>query len=88
MYHPLDQNIKSDVNLLHITDSNGGATTPFAIRGELIDTNKTFNKRKNIYWNYPQETATVKWINNEIIEISGHTLNVKKDTFNANDIDN
>ncbi|MED3941851.1 DUF5412 domain-containing protein [Priestia megaterium] len=53
-----------------------------------MDTNKTFNKRKNIYWNYPQETATVKWINNEIIEISGHTLNVKKDTFNANDIDN
>ncbi|WP_176344220.1 DUF5412 family protein [Priestia aryabhattai] len=74
--------------IVKIYRSNGGATTPFAIRGELIDTNKTFNKRKNIYWNYPQETAKVKWINNETIEISGHTLNVKKDTFNANDVDN
>ncbi|UKJ83279.1 DUF5412 family protein [Priestia megaterium] len=34
-----------------------------------------YYKRKNIYRNYPQETATVKWINDETVEISDHTLN-------------
>ncbi|MEM5005473.1 DUF5412 family protein [Priestia megaterium] len=37
-----------------------------------------YYKRKNIYRNYPQETATVKWINDEKVEISDHTLNVKQ----------
>jgi hypothetical protein len=37
-----------------------------------------YYKRKNIYQNYPQETATVKWINDETVEISDHTLNVKQ----------
>ncbi|WP_416434811.1 DUF5412 family protein [Priestia megaterium] len=41
-----------------------------------------------MYRNYPQETATVKWINDETVEISAHTLNVKQDTFNANDRSN
>ncbi|MCR8928990.1 DUF5412 family protein [Priestia megaterium] len=41
-----------------------------------------------MYRNYPQETATVKWINDETVEISDHTLNVKQDTFNANDRSN
>ncbi|MCU7709608.1 DUF5412 domain-containing protein [Priestia sp. JV24] len=47
-----------------------------------------YYKRKNIYRNYPQETATVKWINDETVEISDHTLNVKQGTFNANDRSN
>ncbi|MCU7739572.1 DUF5412 domain-containing protein [Priestia megaterium] len=37
-----------------------------------------YYKRKNIYRNYPQETVTVKWINDETVEISDHTLNVKQ----------
>ncbi|MGN7239795.1 DUF5412 family protein [Priestia megaterium] len=37
-----------------------------------------YYKRKNIYRNYPQETATVKWINDEKVENSDHTLNVKQ----------
>ncbi|MBT2255492.1 DUF5412 family protein [Priestia megaterium] len=47
-----------------------------------------YYKRKNIYRNYPQETAMVKWINDEPGEISDHTLNVKQDTFNANNRSN
>jgi len=74
--------------IIKIYRSSGGATTPFAIRGEVTYTKKVFNKRKNIYWNYPQETAKVKWVNNKTVNISGHILNVKKDTFNANDVDN
>ena len=31
-----------------------------------------------VFSNYPQETATVKWINDETVEISDHTLNVKQ----------
>ncbi|MCM3544356.1 DUF5412 family protein [Priestia megaterium] len=47
--------------------------------------NYIYYKRKNIYQNYPQEIATVKWINDVTVEISDHTLNVKQDTFNDND---
>ncbi|KRE04411.1 DUF5412 family protein (plasmid) [Priestia megaterium] len=78
----------NDDYIVKIYRSSGGATTPFAIRGEVTYTKKVFNKRKNIYWNYPQETAKVKWVNNKTVNISGHILNVKKDTFNANDVDN
>ncbi|MGF9946214.1 DUF5412 family protein [Priestia megaterium] len=78
----------NDDYIVKIYRSSGGATTPFTIRGEVTYTKKVFNKRKNIYWNYPQETAKVKWVNNKTVNISGHILNVKKDTFNANDVDN
>lgn len=70
---------------VRIYQSSGGATTGFAIRGELIDNNKTFNKKKNIYWNYPQETARVKWIDNDTVNISGHEINVKTETFDYRD---
>lgn len=74
--------------IVKVYRSSGGATTPFAIRGEVTYTNKVFNKKKNIYWNYPQETAKVKWVNNKTVNISGHILNVTKDTFDANGVDN
>ena len=41
----------------------------------------TVKTAKNIYWNYPQEKAKVKWINQNTVNISGHVLDVKKDTF-------
>ncbi|MGI8372371.1 DUF5412 family protein [Priestia megaterium] len=68
-----------------IYQSGGGATTDFAIRGELTDNNKIFNKKKNIYWNYPQETAKVKWIDNNTVNISGHKIDVKTETFDYRD---
>lgn len=50
-----------------------------AIRVELIN-NKT-SKRKNIYWGYPESTANIKWINEDIVEINGHILNIYKDRY-------
>ncbi len=78
----ISQSTSSNGNYtVKIYQSNGGATTGFAIRGEVTYNNKTFHKTKNIYWNYPQEKAAVKWINHDTVNISGHVLNVKKDTF-------
>ncbi|MCT9853009.1 DUF5412 domain-containing protein [Priestia megaterium] len=78
----ISQSTSPDGNYtVKIYQSSGGATTGFAIRGEVIYNNKSFNKTKNIYWNYPQEKAKVKWINHDTVNISGHVLNVKKDTF-------
>ncbi|MDP7978043.1 DUF5412 domain-containing protein [Bacillus sp. WLY-B-L8] len=60
--------------------TNGGATTSFAIRGELVFNNRK-NKEKNIYWNYREETANIEWIDNDTVVINGKTLNVPNDKF-------
>ncbi|ADQ39776.1 hypothetical protein Calkr_0207 [Caldicellulosiruptor acetigenus I77R1B] len=58
---------------------NGGATTAFAIRGELCYKNGL--KIRNIYWNYPEDKADVKWINNHVVIINGHRLDIFKESF-------
>ena len=58
---------------------NGGATTDFAIRGELVDHHTT--NTKNIYWGYHEEKADVNWIDKETVVINDRTLNVLKDTY-------
>ncbi|RPJ98358.1 DUF5412 domain-containing protein [Priestia endophytica] len=60
--------------------TNGGATTSFAVRGELVFNNKS-KKTKNIYWNYREESADIKWIDNNTVAINGHILNVPNDKF-------
>jgi hypothetical protein len=60
--------------------SSGGATTDFAIRGELVF-NKRNGKTKNIYWNYHEETANIKWIDNDTVVINGQYLNVPNEKF-------
>ena len=40
--------------------TNGGATTSYSIRGELVFNNRN-GKTKNIYWNYREETANIEW---------------------------
>ena len=60
--------------------TNGGATTSYSIRGELIFNNRK-GKAKNIYWNYREETANIEWIDNDTVVINGHTLNVPKEKF-------
>ena len=60
--------------------TNGGATTAYAVRGELVFNEKD-DKSKNIYWNYREETAHIKWISNDEVEINGHTLKVPKEKF-------
>ena len=57
--------------------ANGGATTSYVIRGELVF-NESNKKAKNIYWN---ETANITWRDNDTVEINGHTLDVLDDKF-------
>lgn len=59
---------------------SGNATVDFAIRGELVF-NKEYRKPKTIYWNYHESEANVIWIDNQTVEINGHTLNVLKDRY-------
>lgn len=59
--------------------TNGGATTSYTIRGELVFNN--YNKTKNIYWNHREESAKIEWKDNDTVNINGHTLNVPYDKF-------
>ena len=60
--------------------NNGGATTSYSIRGELVF-NKNNSKTKNIYWNYREDTAEIEWIDNDTVVINGHTLEVPNEKF-------
>ena len=60
--------------------TNGGATTSYSVRGELIF-NERNNKAKNIYWNYREDTANINWTDNDTVVINGHSLDVPNDTF-------
>ncbi len=57
---------------------DGGATTDFAIRGELVDAD---NNKKNIYWGYHEQEAEVAWIDEDTVVINGRTLNVLEDVY-------
>ncbi|MGM9987629.1 MAG: DUF5412 domain-containing protein [Bacillaceae bacterium] len=65
--------------VINIYRSDGGATTSYAIRGELVTT-KT-NKQKNIYWEYHVENAEVSWESDHVVMINGKKLDVRKDTY-------
>ncbi|WP_432432661.1 DUF5412 family protein [Clostridium swellfunianum] len=42
----------------------------------------TKNKKpKNIYWNYHENTANIKWVDDNTVIINSHKLDVLKDTF-------
>ncbi|WP_254778714.1 MULTISPECIES: DUF5412 domain-containing protein [unclassified Bacillus (in: firmicutes)] len=60
--------------------SNGGATTDYAVRGELIF-NKENRRAKNIYWNYHEEYAQIEWKDEDTVVINGHELTVPQDTY-------
>lgn len=60
--------------------TNGGATTPYAIRGELVFNEKE-NKTKTIYWNAREEAASIAWTDPDTVVINGHILNVPHDRF-------
>ena len=40
-----------------------------------------FINKKNIYWNYREETATVQWLDDHTVLINKHKLNVETDTY-------
>lgn len=58
---------------------DGGATTDFAIRGELVDNDN--NNKKNIYWGYHEQEADVNWIGEDTVVINGRTLNIFEDVY-------
>jgi Family of unknown function (DUF5412) len=60
--------------------TNGGATTSYAVRGELVYNEKE-NKTKNIYWNYREETAEVIWTDKDTVVINGVSLDVPVEEF-------
>lgn len=60
--------------------TNGGATTSYAVRGELVFNEKN-GKTKNIYWNYREEDAEIFWVDNDTVIINNHTLNVPKEKY-------
>lgn len=60
--------------------TNGGATTSYAVRGELVFNEKN-NKTKNIYWNYREESATITWTDNDTVVVNGQTLDVPHQKF-------
>lgn len=61
--------------------TNGGATTSFAVRGELVFNHRKYFKKKNVYWNYREDTAKIVWKDNDTVIINGHTLNVPEETY-------
>lgn len=60
--------------------ANGGATTSYSVRGELVFNNKN-GKTKNIYWNYREETASIQWQDNDTVVINGRKLNVPEEKY-------
>lgn len=60
--------------------TNGGATTSYAVRGELVFNQKK-SKTKNIYWNNEEEAAEITWTDDNTVVINGHSLDVLKDKF-------
>lgn len=56
---------------------NGGATTSYAIRGEAV----TDRGVKNIYWQYDETRADVRWLSDEVVSINGVVLNIYEDVY-------
>lgn len=51
-----------------------------AVRGELVF-NERNGKTKNIYWNYPESSAKIEWLDNKTVVINGHKLEVPNDKY-------
>ena len=67
-------NGKYTINLYLV---NGGATTDYAVRGELCYGQKT----KNIYWQYHEHRSNINWIGEYEVEINGVILDVRSDVY-------
>ncbi len=60
--------------------TNGGATTSYAIRGEL-NYNNSKRRPKNIYWNYREKEAIIQWVDGNTVIINRIELNVPNEKF-------
>lgn len=46
-----------------------------------LNYNTEKRKSKNIYWNYRESHADIKWIDNTTVLINGKELNIEYDTY-------
>ena len=60
--------------------TNEGATTSYAIRGELVFNEKK-GKTQNIYWNYREDTAEISWVDDDTVTINNRTLDIPKEKY-------
>ncbi|WP_255296074.1 DUF5412 family protein [Bacillus nitratireducens] len=58
---------------------NSGATTSFAVRGELVFNHRKYFKTKNVYRNYREDTAKIVWQDNDTVIINGHTYDFRRE---------
>lgn len=58
----------------------GGTTVSDSVRGELVFNNSS-KKAKNIYWNYREDSATIKWIDDNKVVINGIGLTVPNSKY-------
>lgn len=85
----MEYSSQNDTYTIKIYRCNGGATVDFAIRGELI-INKT-GVKKDIYWDYHVNNATVTWEDDATVKINGKLINLpngKYDFREDKDFDN
>lgn len=76
----LDKTTSPDqIYTIHFYKVNGGATTDFSIRGELLN-NRT-KDTENIYWEYRADKVDASWTDSHTVIINGHTLDVRKDKY-------
>ncbi|KIL51476.1 hypothetical protein KP77_09880 [Jeotgalibacillus alimentarius] len=59
--------------------TNGGATTAYAVRGELVTNNS--GKTKNIYWQYRKDAAEITWQDEDTVMINGIELDVPGERY-------
>ena len=64
---------------LNVYLCNGGATVDYSIRGELVTA--ATGARKNIYWSYHEDAASVRWQDDATVVINGRTLHVPDDVY-------
>ena len=60
--------------------TNGGATTAYAVRGEVVK-HKKWDKKKNIYWQYKEEQTEIRWVDEHTVSLNGVELDVRKDVY-------
>lgn len=64
---------------INIYLNNGGATVDYAVLGEVIK--QKGGRSKNIYWEYPCQTAMVEWLDYQTVRINDKVLDVERDTY-------
>lgn len=65
---------------IHAYRYNGGATTSYAVIGEL-EFNKKHKKAKKIYWQYKEEEAVIEWIDDNTVIINDVQLEIPYETY-------